>query len=290
MLKCGDLKIEGGLEALVDEETWEVVQKRRRSYKKRLRSTREHPKRGRSPYLLSGLAVCAECGDAMTGGTDNLKRRHLWPHYVCGRKKRKGWHSCPTGKISSQVLDQAVLDTVIERVLTPDYVLDLVKEVNAHLALDGGDVDREISGVRRQLADIEKAIENLLDQVEQFGAQSAGDRLVTREVEREGLVGRLQKLERRRELRKLQIDPKMVKTILTGMRGTLAGDDLQAKRVLLKRFIERVEVSKESAKLVYTCPIPDTVCGLGGVSATSPWGYSLRHCIEIDLAAGVEVD
>jgi len=278
VLKCGDLKIEGGLEALVDEETWEIVQKRRRSYKKRLRSTREHPKRGRSPYLLSGLAVCAECGDAMIGGFDNLKRRQPWSYYICGRKKRKGWHSCPTGKISGQLLEQAVLDTVMERVLTPDYVLDLVKEVNAHLTLDNGDVDREINGVRRQLADIEKAIENLLDQVEQFGAQSAGDRLVTREAEREGLVGRLQKLERQRELRKLQIDPRMVKTILTGMRGTLKGDDLQAKRVLLKRFIERVEVSEESAKLVYTCPLPDTVYNFGGTNIAFPWGYQIKTC------------
>ncbi len=47
--------------------------------------------------------------------------------------------------------------------------------------------------------------------------------------------------------------------MLTRMCGTLEGDDIQAKRVLLKRFVERVEISKESAKPVYTFPIPDTV-------------------------------
>jgi site-specific DNA recombinase len=285
VLKCGDLKIEGGLEALVDEETWEIVQKRRQSYKKRLRSTREHPKRTRSPFLLSGLVVCAECGDAMSGGIDGRHRRHPWRHYVCGRKKRKGWHSCPTGKVSSHVLDQAVLDTVIERVLTPDYVLALMKEVNTHLALDGGDVEREIDGVKRQLADVEKAIENLLDLAEQYGVEAAGDRLMKREAEREGLAGRLRKLERQRELHKLKVDPEVVKTVLMEMRGTLEGDEIQAKRVLLKRFVERVEVSKESARLVYTCPISDTVYDI------SPrWGYSIKYCIEIDLATGVEVD
>jgi hypothetical protein len=56
--------------------------------------------------------------------------------------------------------------------------------------------------------------------------------------------------------------------MLTEMRGMLEGDGIQAKRVLLKRFVERVEVSKESLKLIYTFPVSDTVINNG-----IPWGY-----------------
>ncbi len=77
------------------------------------------------------------------------------PYYLCGRKTREGWGSCSSGKINARILEQAVLDTVIKRVLTPEYVLTLVKEVNASLAQDNADVDREIAGVERQLVDIE---------------------------------------------------------------------------------------------------------------------------------------
>jgi site-specific DNA recombinase len=281
VLKCGALRIEGGLEALVDEETWEAVQALRRSHTRRLSTPREHPKRKNSPYLLSGLAVCGHCGAAMTGGTDNVARGCPWPYYLCGRKKREGWNSCPTGKINGRVLEYAVLDAVIERVLTPGYVLALVKEVNAALIQDDADIDRETSGVKRQLADVETAIENLLDLAERYGAEAAGKRLLARETEREELVRRLRGLERQRDLRKLQVEPEVIKAVLAEMRGTLEGGNLQAKRVLLRRFVERVEVSKKSARLVYTFPIPGTVLNL-----VAPWGY----CTEAptDLAAAAD--
>lgn len=278
VLKCGDLRIEGGLEALVDEETWKAVQARRRAHARLLRTPREHPRRKSSPYLLSGLAVCADCGAAMTGGTDNVDRGCPWPYYLCGRKKREGWKSCLTGRVNGRVLEQAVLGAVIGRVLTPGYVLALVKEVDATLALDEADIGREIDGVRQQLADVEKAIDNLLDLAERYGAEAAGARLMMREAEHGELARRQRGLERQRELHRLQVDPEVVKVVLAGMRGTLEGDDLQAKRVLLKRFVERVEVSKESARLRYTFPVPDTVLNLG-----VPWGYCTETCF--DLAA-----
>lgn len=283
ILKCGDLRVEGGLEALVDKETWEVVQAQRQSYAHRLKTPRKHPGRTHSPYLLSGLAVCghSDCGAAMIGGTDNVKRGCPWPFYLCGRKNREGWNSCPTGKVNARILEQAVLDAVIQRVLTPEYVLTLVKEVNAALTLDDSDIDRDINRMRQQLAGVEKMIGNLLDLAERYGAEAAGDRLLVRETEREELVQRLRRLERKRELRKLQVDPEVIKAVLTGMRGTLKGDDLQAKRILLKRFVERVEVSRESAWLVYTFPVPGTA-----LDVVSQCGYSIERGIEVDLAAG----
>ena len=284
VLKCGDLRIEGGVEALVDQETWEVVQKRRRSYKRQLRNTLDHPKRKRSPHLLSGLLVCGLCGAAMSGGTDNVKRGCPWTYYLCGRKKREGWNTCSLGKINGRALDKVVLDAVIERVLTPDYVLELVKESNAHLLLDNSDIECEIKAVKRQLTDTEKAIETLLDLAERYGVQAAGDRLVEREQQRDKLVGQLRKLNRQRDVHKLQVGPKELRTILAGMCRTLEGEDVQAKRVLLKQFVERVEVSEDSAKIVYTCPLPDTV-----YNVAAPWGYCIKYCIEIDLTTGVEV-
>jgi len=270
VLKCGDLRIEGRLEALVDEETWAAVQARRSAYARRLRSDREHPKRRSSPYLLSGLAVCGHCGAAMACGTDNVARGCPWPYYLCGRKKREGWGSCPTGRVNGRLLDEVVLDMVIGRVLTPDYVMAIVKDVNATLALDDAGIEHQVRELRREVARVEKAIENLVDLAERFGADAAGTRLLAREAEREALTRRLEGLKRRQELRRVQVDPEVVEAVLARMRGTLEGGDLQAKRALLKRFVERVEVvSKEMARLVYTFPIAETV-----YNVAVPWGYS----------------
>lgn len=271
VLKCGDLKIEGGLEALIDEETWEAVQERRRSYKRRMRSTSEHPKRRRSPYLLSGLAVCAHCGAAMNGGRDNVARGHPWNYYLCGRKNREGWNSCPSGKVNGRQLERVVLEAVIERVLTPDYVMKLVSEVNGHLAQENKGLDRQIEAIGQHLSDVETAVDNLLDLAEECGAGAVVNRLKEREAERDELATELQKLRRQRDLKKLQVDPDVITAVLSNMRGTLEGDDIQAKRVLLRRFVECVEVTKEEARLIYTFPVPETV-----YSIENPWG----HCVE----------
>ncbi len=257
VLKCGDLKIEDGLEAIIDDETWEAVQERRRSYKKRLRSTRNHPKRERSSYLLSGIVICGECGAAMTGGTDNIHRNNPWPYYLCGRKKRKGWHSCPTGKVDGRTLERLVLEVVSTRVLTSDYVMRLANEVNAHLVPDIARIDHEIEAIRRQLNETNSAIENLLDVVEAYGADAAGERLSERERKRDELIEQLSKLEQRRDLHRLQVDPDVIGEILGGMRDVLADDDIQAKRVLLRRFVDRVEVYEESLKVFYVCPVSE---------------------------------
>ena len=141
---------------------------------------------------------------------------------------------------------------------------------NVQLLLDGAATQ---AAMRQALADL----------AERFGAEAAGARAVEREAEREELARQLQSLKRRRELRRLQVDPEVVSAVLAEMRETLEGDDLQAKRVLLKRFVERVEISKESARLVYTFPIADTVFNI-----VAPWGHHIEYCIEIDLVAAAE--
>jgi hypothetical protein len=176
--------------------------------------------------------------------------------------------------VKGRRLDQAVLRAVIERVLTADYVLAVVEKVNGHLAQDNVDQDRQLQSVKQQLADVELAISNLLDLAERSGAQAAATRLMERESERDELVAQIGRLKGQRDLHNLQVDPDVIRAVLVSMRSTLEGDDLQAKRVLLRRFVERVEVTKEEARVVYTFPIPETVNNIG-----HPWGYYLL-CVD----------
>jgi hypothetical protein len=96
-----------------------------------------------------------------------------------------------------------------------------------------------------------------LDVVEAYGADAAGERLSERERKRDELIEQLSKLEQRRDLHRLQVDPDVIGEILGGMRDVLAGDDIQAKRVLLRRFVDRVEVYEESLKVFYVCPVSE---------------------------------
>ena len=105
--KCGELEIEVAHKPLVSHELWDAVQSTLRKRPEKGESWpkgKPHPMRANWPYLLSRLAYCTACGSAMVSGEDNVSgnRKTPWPFYLCGRKKREGWHSCPSGKIGAR--------------------------------------------------------------------------------------------------------------------------------------------------------------------------------------------
>jgi len=258
--KCGDLEVENAHEPLVSRELWDAVQatlRKRPAKGQRWPEGKRHPMRANTPYLLSGIAYCAECGAAMVSGADNMSghRRSPWPYYLCGRKKREGWSSCPSGKIGARKPEQAVLQAVTRRVLTPDFVSALVTEVNALLDRDAPAARGQIQETERHIARVEEAIDNLLDVAERFGATSAGPRLAEREAERAQLQARLQQLAAQQEARAAAISLEMVQEMLTEMHDTLTAGDLQAKRALLSKVVARIDMGREGAKLWYTFPL-----------------------------------
>ena len=250
VLKFGDLRQEGAVEPLVDEETWEVVQEMNR--------VNSDKRQNRRTYLLSGLVACARCGGAMVGATNHAKCPWSWRYYRCTRQINYGKQACGASTISGRVLDHTVLNAVVERVLTADFVLALAQEASTILSQGSAGLDRRISTTQRQLADLERSVENLLDLAERLGAETAAARLLERQAEREELATQLQKLKQQRGTHTLQVDLQVVEAILTRMCETWANDELLVKRTLLKQFLERVEASPDLARLIYTFPISNS--------------------------------
>jgi hypothetical protein len=235
---------------------------------------KQHPMRANSSYLLSGLAVCGVCGAAMVSGEDNVSgnRKSPWPFYLCGRKKREGWHSCPSGKIGARGPEEALLQMVAGRILTAEFVSSLVAEVNARMVRDAPSVQGQIDGTEQQLAEIEQAIGNLLDLAERFGATSAGPRIAEREAERAQLQARVRRLELQQEASELAIPPETIQSTLTAMRKDLAEGDLPAKRDVLSKLVAKIVMGPTGAELSYTFPLHEVT----GMYTSPPWGHSLE--------------
>jgi site-specific DNA recombinase len=253
--KCGELEVEDAHEPLVDRQTWDAVQSTlgRRGGSSDPGQVRQ--RRETHPFLLTGLARCAECGAAMVGKEDRSgARKTPFRHYICGRKNREGWKSCPSGKIPAEGPEQAVLKFVAESVLTPE----LVREQAALMDLPARRRDRplreRIEDAQYRLAGVEKSIAVLLDLAEQYGAASAGVRLVEREAERSEVMAELEELEARQDTEEPIAAQDTVQTMLAEMQETLAGADTKAKQALLRRLAVRVTLGKEQGEVIYTSP------------------------------------
>ena len=91
-------------EALVSQETWEIVQKNRQN--------RRRPTKMGNMGMFSGLLYCADCGHTLS-----LNRTKSWAreqdNYVCGTYKRKKGQ-CTAHFIRAVVVEQLVLENLRE--------------------------------------------------------------------------------------------------------------------------------------------------------------------------------
>lgn len=99
--------------AIVDEETWHLAQK--------LRKTVRRPSYNRPPHPLTGLVYCADCGHKMTHRQPSPNKKIIYDAdnaYVCGNYRQRT-HDCTMHFIKTSVLWELILTAIRE---VSDYV------------------------------------------------------------------------------------------------------------------------------------------------------------------------
>lgn len=102
-----------------------------------------------SPYLLSGLLECAQCGGSLViGSRRGAQSRHF--AYVCAYHRERGDTVCTNALHAPMVAaDTAILDACARELFHPDVVGGLVEEVMAALVpSDGGKAERQRTSAR----------------------------------------------------------------------------------------------------------------------------------------------
>ncbi len=153
-----EIKIEGGVPAIVDKETFEKVQKLLKHNQK----AAAH-KGGIADYLLTGKLFCGYCGALMAGECGTSKTGRRYHYYLCSnRKRRRGCKkkAVPQGWIESYVLEQA------QRLVNNDEVLQLIADSTWEYYLQQDKEQAELKVLQKQLADTDKAISNLVRAIE----------------------------------------------------------------------------------------------------------------------------
>ena len=150
----GDIRVQDGMPAIIERSTWEEAQRMRKK-------TSRHIEQNAVDYLLTGKAFCGHCGAAMIGdsGTSKNGTRHYY--YTCqAHKARKG---CDKKSTSKSGLESAVIDFVLDHVLsdeqiekTADAVMELQAEELRHSPLSSMEAERK--EVLAQIDNINNAI------------------------------------------------------------------------------------------------------------------------------------
>jgi DNA invertase Pin-like site-specific DNA recombinase len=164
-LNYGGQVIPGYTEALVDQNTWDLVQKLNRENSDEnhpLRSAR-HPRRVTSSYLLSGLAYCLKCGALLSGKTVTFQGKVKMAYYHCSNAAAR--MSCDARRIPAPALERILENSLMEYILEPMAIL----ERNRQLAASEVDTRKALADQRThlngKLNDTRKRIRTVVERI-----------------------------------------------------------------------------------------------------------------------------
>ena len=169
--------IPGGVPAIVPEDLFERVQQRMEKNKRAPAKAKAH-----EDFLLTTKLFCGKCERMMVGesGTSRTGDKHYY--YKCGSAKRK--LGCNKKAVKKDWIERVVIRLTVDRVLQAE---EMNRIANKIVAMQDAE-NLTLPALRKQLADTEKGIENMLNAI-QMGVltQSTKERLESLEKQRDEL-------------------------------------------------------------------------------------------------------
>lgn len=215
------VRIEDAIPAIIDEVTWEKVQKRMKDNKRNATNKAKHT------YLLTGLIECEECGGSYVGHTSRNKKGYETRYYVCGNRYRT--HTCQGPSINADLLEAEVVDCVRQYLDNMDIsdearrIADMVNGSTPDLRAER----MELADINAKLANGLKALLNGFDDIPELHDEM--DRLRVRKSELEDIIGR-------RQARRSDVDAKDIERLF---RRSVENMDKDMARVL-KEHISKI--------------------------------------------------
>ncbi len=236
--KAGDLEIPDHHTPIITWEIWDAVKKIEKTMPRHGRSgDPTHPQRIKHPSLLSGLSYCIHCGAAMVLHTSSDYRS-----YQCGKRDRqRGDKDCTQARsINARKADRVILDTVLNRILNPSFVDDLLGEIQNQM-VDTDQLDREIGISNNILVTTERSITRLLSLAEEAGEiKEIAVRLKQLRQERDEITTKIIKLEADRETEMPEVTPEALECIFAEWRAEIKKDYWQRKYSCRQKAISTI--------------------------------------------------
>ena len=152
-----------------------------------------------------------------------------------------------------------ILDTVLNKILSPVFVEDLLEDIQSQM-VDTSKIDREIGDVNNLLILTERSITRLLQLAESAGdIEEIGERLKKLKQEKVDRTARIRALKAEREAETPQMTPEVIPLIFDAWRAQIQnayqGGDLIMAKKLIACFVSKIELGNDAAIIHYTYPV-----------------------------------
>lgn len=233
------MELPDALPAIVDKEVFAVVQAK-------LHKAKHSNARAKRMYLLSGILRCAECGAAMSGTTTVKNSGKVYRYYHCTNKDNKGSVACENFAWRCEVLENAVLDCLIEKVFSLVNEKQLEDLIEVQLKKEQG--TDKLGGLRARQQALTSKMDRLYCLIEDKGDRRDFARLRAVQQELDVVEAELADAE---AAARFSIDAADALLWIKKYRAMLeARDDEEQLRKFVLSYIESVSIDKKGKALI----------------------------------------
>jgi len=233
--------------AIIDPETWSAAVARRAANQDAAKRYLQHPER----YLLRRRVICGACGAKLVGTSPTVGKQYAY--YRCpATQPEKGYaRRCSARGFRADAVDAVVWGWLVERLERPDILAAGLAKLREQRAAQVEPLDAELIDTDRQLKDILRQGERLLDayQVGEITHAQFTTRTSRLRDQEERLTSKLQGLQQDRgEAVPSEADVAGVLKLAASIAEELvdAADDIEFRRYVVERLAVRVVLSNES--------------------------------------------
>ncbi len=250
--KLPPIRVENAFPAIVSKEEYDRVARVMRANA----PDKQHPQRTASPYLLSGLAKCAECGKALIG---QEAKSGQYAYYVCHSLLKRGKGTCDTPRLSARRFERTIIDQIRVNVLTQSNMKTLVELVNEELDEVFQEQKERLEAMEEELLEVRRRMDRLWYAVE------------TTDLEINDIIPRLREHQERQE--KLEVAAEEAKAALSNrparledakiaayareMSDFLMESELTETKSFIRSFVKEIAVAPGQATVRYAMPMPE---------------------------------
>lgn len=228
--------VPGGVPAIVPQEVFDKVQVRREKNKRAPAATKS-----KTHFLLTTKLFCGECGALVVGDSGKSKNGTVHHYYKCGKAKRE--KACGLKAVRKEWIE----DIVVEHTMLMLNNAPLMERLTDRLVNLQGKESALLVLLKKQLADVEKGIDNILNAI-QMGifTVSTKDRLAALESEKATFEASIAKEQAENPI----LTREQIRFFLERYRHTDVTDPVERQR-LIDCFVNAVYLYEDKIVLVF---------------------------------------
>ncbi len=242
------IRIENGMPRIISNELWQDVQKK---LSENVRKGAQH--KAVQTYYLSGKLNCAYCGRTLIGTSRKAGRnKDLYLTYKC--KNKENGKKCESKEINKTYLEQFVLQSLLHSIFTKENANDIVESYNKYLLSSKDTSKDEIHSLKKELAQIKKEGEHLLQFIMQGNSSAmVSEKLKEVEMTKQGIECKINDLMNHHDTKIIKKE-KLLKTFADLHSNTqmLMNDQNKVEfKKLFSAFVEKAHIDNEFVSIEF---------------------------------------